>query len=327
MNKKVIAVGAIVVLALLVSGLMTGEIGAKLFRGKEAKGILPPPVMHLPPQPLYPQDAVDHFIEFEEHHSESPFKPMQLFISNTMLSAWITSLLLILLFVFGAAKPKLVPKGLQNFCEMILETLLGFTESVAGQKWGRKLFPMIVTIFLFVLTNAWLALLPIYPALGLLDHGEIKIHLLRSAATDMNMPLALALCSFVFIEFWGFRALGLSYMNKFVRVKDLMRGRILGGIDAFVGVLEGFTEFVRILSFTFRLFGNMTAGEVLVLISTFLVSFVATVAVYGLEMLVGIVQALIFAGLTLVFASIALTPHSHDEQHSTDKESAMSETH
>jgi len=80
-----------------------------------------------------------------------------------------------------------------------------------------------------------------------------------------------------------------------------------------VGPLEAFSEFVRILSFTFRLFGNMTAGEILVVISAFLVSFVATVAVYGLELLVGFVQALIFAGLTLVFSTLAIAPHGHEE--------------
>ena len=81
----------------------------------------------------------------------------------------------------------------------------------------------------------------------------------------------------------------------------------------FIGPLEAFSELTRILSFTFRLFGNMTAGEILVLVSAFLVSFVATVLVYGLELLVGFIQALIFAGLTLVFASMAITPHSEED--------------
>ena len=83
----------------------------------------------------------------------------------------------------------------------------------------------------------------------------------------------------------------------------------------FVGPLEAFSEFVRLISFTFRLFGNMTAGEILVLVSAFLVPFVATVGVYGLELLVGFIQALIFSGLTLVFAAIAITSHHAEEAH------------
>ena len=89
----------------------------------------------------------------------------------------------------------------------------------------------------------------------------------------------------------------------------------LGIIDLFVGVLELLSEFIRIVSFTFRLFGNMTAGEILLLVSGFLVSFVFTIPFYGLELLVGFIQALIFAGLTLVFISVAVTPHEHEEEH------------
>lgn len=322
-KKRLIALGTIVVLALLLSGLITGEIGAKLIFGKDAKGILPEPALHLPPQPLLPADAREQFQEFEEHHAESPFEPMKFFVSNTMLSAWLTTLVLIAIFTIGARRLKLVPRGLQNICEMILEALLNFVESVAGKEWGRRLFPVVATIFLFVLFNAWMALLPIYPALFLRD-GFGETHLFRSAATDMNMPMALALVSFVFVEFSGFRALGFRYLGKFIRVKDLLKGRPTGFIDAFVGILEAFSEFVRIISFTFRLFGNMTAGEILVLVATFLVSFVATVFVYGLELLVGFVQALIFAGLTLVFATLAVTPHDHEESHSSENEKALS---
>ena len=89
----------------------------------------------------------------------------------------------------------------------------------------------------------------------------------------------------------------------------------MGLIDLFVGILELISEFVRLLSFTFRLFGNMTAGEILLAVSAFLISFILTIPFYGLELLVGFVQALILAGLTLVFVSIAVTPHEHEEEH------------
>jgi len=139
---------------------------------------------------------------------------------------------------------------------------------------------------------------------------------LRPAGTDLNMPMALAIISFLFVEGLALKYLGFSYFGKFFRFQNLLRGKIgMGLIDFFVGILELISEFVRLLSFTFRLFGNMTAGEILLLVSAFLISFILTIPFYGLELLVGFVQALIFAGLTLVFVSIAITPHEHDEEH------------
>ena len=314
------------VVALLFAGLLTGEIGAKLVRGRDAKGILPQPAVHLPPQPIWPEDARHQFEDFEKGLAEKPFEALDtedlkknIFISNTILSSWLTSLVLIGIFVIGASRLRLVPRGLQNLCEMVVEALLNFVEGVVGKEWGRRLFPVIATIFLFVALNAWMGLLPIYPSLGIFKwdgHGwELTGHLLRPAGTDLNMPLALALVSFGFVELCGLRALGFRYIGKFVRVRDLLRlpPRPTGLIDAFTGVLEAFSEFIRIISFTFRLFGNMTAGEILVLVMTFLIPLVATVAVYGLEILIGFIQAMIFAGLTLVFASMALTSHAAEE--------------
>ena len=251
---------------------------------------------------------------------EGPFQGgFKFVITNTMLSAWITSLLLILIFVLGVRKARMVPGRLQNLVEIAVESLLGFVDGVIGRDLGRKVFPLIATIFLFVAFNSWIALIPLWPSLGFKDAGgEISAHLLRSAGTDLNMALALALVSFVFVEYWGLRMLGFRYLSKFMPigevVRSLRRGQVFQAIIAgFVGFLEGVSELVRIISFTFRLFGNMTAGEVLVLIATFLVPFVATVFVYGLELLVGLVQALIFAGLTLVFVTVAITPHEEEE--------------
>lgn len=196
-----------------------------------------------------------------------------------------------------------------------------------GREHSRLIFPVIATIFLFVIFNAWIGLLPFYPSLGFKHDGIVQIHLLRPAGTDINMPLALALVSFFFVEWLGLKMLGLGYISKFIRVASLKQGigslfrlqfldAFQGLLDFFfVGPLEAFSELVRLVSFTFRLFGNMTAGEILVLVSAFLVPFVATVGVYGLELLVGFIQALIFSGLTLVFAAIAITPHHAEEAH------------
>ena len=275
----------------------------------------------------------DHRLNADEHHmieelvGEGPYQGSNFIITNAILSSWIASIVLVGLFVLGARKAALVPNRFQNFIEIAIEGLLNFVAGTVGREHSRLIFPVIATIFLFVIINAWIALLPIYPSLGFKHDGIVQIHLLRPAGTDINMPLALALVSFFFVEWLGLKMLGLGYITKFVRVASLKQGMAAlfrfqfldafqGLLDFFfVGPLEAFSEFVRLISFTFRLFGNMTAGEILVLVSAFLVPFVATVGVYGLELLVGFIQALIFSGLTLVFAAIAITSHHAEEAH------------
>lgn len=328
--------------------------------GKTAEGLIPKPEIHLPAQVIFPGSARKTYLDFldAEHEEEEqgeaslvgetgertgakldelagkgPFgsgkfwdvAPANFVVTNTLLSAWIASVLILVIFFFGTRKLGVVPGRLQNFCEIIVEALLSFVESVIGRERGRLIFPIIATIFLFVLFNAWVGLIPIYQGLGYIGgDGHISIHFLRPAGTDLNMPLALALTSFFFVEFLGLRLLGFHYIGKFVRVGSLKRGivglvrfRFLdafqGFLDfGFIGPLEAFSELVRVISFTFRLFGNMLAGEILVLMSAFLVSFVAVIGVYGLELLVGGIQALIFAGLTLVFATMAIAPHEEE---------------
>jgi F-type H+-transporting ATPase subunit a len=142
------------------------------------------------------------------------------------------------------------------------------------------------------------------------------------------MPLALALVSFVFVEFFGLRTLGRRYMVKFINVgrflksiRQIARGKIgaglndmfIGVIEIFIGFLELLSEFIRIISLTFRLFGNMTAGEILILVTVFLVPWLFVIPFYGLELLIGFIQALIFGGLTLIFLTLAVTPHEVGE--------------
>ncbi len=275
----------------------------------------------------------DDLLSHEQHEiikklvDEGPYQDSNIIITNAILSSWIASIFLVGLFILGVRKAALVPGRFQNFVEIAVEGLLNFVTGTVGREHSRLIFPVIATIFLFVLVNAWIGLLPIYPSLGFKDGDIIQIHLLRPAGTDMNMPLALALVSFVFVEWLGFKMLGMAYITKFFRIGSLKLGVIalfrFQILDAFqylldfffVGPLEGFSELVRLISFTFRLFGNMTAGEILVLVSAFLVPFIATVGVYGLELLVGFIQALIFSGLTLVFAAIAITSHHAEEAH------------
>ena len=326
-------------LALMLAGAVMGVIGQKILGLGD--GYVSKPEIHLPPQPVFPAAVRDFRLGFtsveakSEEHSEDPEKveahkegepeaeahgeeahstPLditQFAVTNTLLSSWFTTIVLVLFFGLGAWKKSMVPGRFQSLIEGLIEAALSFCNSVLGPEMGRKAFPVVATIFFFVLFNAWLALLPFYQFLGFVQDGEIKAHLLRSAGTDLNFPMALALVSFVFVEYWGIRSHGLGYFKKFFALGALFRLKPSGLIDAFVGFLELVSEFVRIVSFTFRLFGNMTAGEILVVMITFLVPFVAVEFVFGLELLVGLIQAVIFASLTLVFLSVAVSHQEH----------------
>lgn len=261
------------------------------------------------------------------------------FITNTLLASLLTIFVLVLLFAIATRKMKLVPTGLQNLVEYVFEWLLNFCEEAAGKENGRKFFPIIATIFFYVIGAALISLIPGFEVLGWghqapaegvsggfagTYHGFIvNVPLLKKANTDINFPLALAIIAFVFVEFVGVRTFGLSYLGRFVAVgglfkglKELFRGKIkhgmsevfMGIIEMFAGIIEILSEFIRIISLTFRLFGNMTAGMILIMLILFLIPWVVGVPFYGLEALFGFVQALIFAGLTLVFAVVAMTP-------------------
>jgi len=330
--KQLLIGSGIALVVLLGVGFVVGAIGTAMF-GREAP-FLSKPEIHLPPQTIFPSSTRDQQLgllpdssdsaghadpagsgESSENEAEAghvePIPVTQFTVTNTLLSAWFATVVLILLFVAGALKKNLVPGRLQGLIEILVEGAYSSCRDVLGAEMARKTFPVIATIFFFVLFNAWLSLLPFYQFLGFVHDGEIKAHLLRSAGTDLNMGLALALISFVLVEYWGFRAHGAGYLKKFFALGNLLRLRPTGLIDAFVGFLELTSEFVRVISFTFRLFGNMTAGEILVVMVTFLVPFVATQFVFGLELLVGLIQSIIFAGLTLVFLSVAVSHQEH----------------
>jgi len=337
--RNLMVLAGIGLLALMLVGAVMGVIGQKILGLGD--GYVSKPEIHLPPQPVFPASVRDNRLGLTaveakaEEHAEDPAKdeapkegepaegaheeeahstPLditQFAVTNTLLSSWFTTVVLILFFGLGAWKKSLVPGRFQSLIEGLIEAALSFCNSVLGPEMGRKAFPVVATIFFFVLFNAWLALLPFYQFLGFVQDGEIKAHLLRSAGTDLNFPMALALVSFVFVEYWGIRSHGLGYFKKFFAWGALFRLKPSGLIDAFVGFLELVSEFVRIVSFTFRLFGNMTAGEILVVMITFLVPFVAVEFVFGLELLVGLIQSVIFASLTLVFLSVAVSHQEH----------------
>jgi len=302
-----IVVGILLVfLVLFIVGFVIGPLGKSMFGDLGLPSWLSVPQ----PDPKLPAEVVFHLFGFP--------------ITNSVIGAWLSIVVLVGIAYVATRRAKLIPARLQGVLEFALGALLNFCQSVAGERNGRRFFPVVATIFLFVIMNAWLSLLPGFGSIMVTTAEGEHVHLLRGANTDINMPLALALMSFIFVEYFGIRSLGVRYLGKFINVGQflsslgqLVRGRLRAGlsglitgfINIFVGFLETLSELVRIVSFTFRLFGNMTAGEILLLIAMFLVPWLFALPFYGLELLVGFVQALIFAGLTLVFLTVATAPH------------------
>ncbi len=373
-------------------------------------------------------------------------------ISNTLITAWMSMAFLIILSLVATRGMRLLPSGVQNFVEAVIEFLLDQVEQVAGTVNGRRFFAAVATFFLFIIVSNWMGLLPIFnaigktedvgaeifheivlhaekgkpfeedehfaawfmenaggfamtkpggeavefeipagtsaeealdryivflaesftdferhgaeeepptaeevraavealeadpeapklllaeaggdgehgqaeseaghghgvesPALGVLVEGvdfpgeklALVIPVFRSTFSDVNNTFALGICSFILVEFWGLQSLGLGYLRKFFNFSN--------PVLTFVGFLELISEFIRIVSFAFRLFGNIFAGEVLILMLTYLMPFLLVDIIYGLELFVGFIQAAVFALLTLVFAVMAV--EHHDEEH------------
>lgn len=238
-------------------------------------------------------------------------------LRNSMVTAWLAVILLIALaFIFKKKSTKLVPKGLQNFVEFFIEGLFNFFNSVTNDRaQTRAFFPIVATIFIFVLTSNWMGILPGVGSIGFYEkhHGVeealVFVPYFRSGFADVNMTLALALISVIVTQCYGIWHLGFfQYAGKFI-VNPLR-----DPIGSFVGVLELVSEFAKVVSFSFRLFGNIFAGEILLMVISFLAPFLAPIPFYGLEIFVGLVQALVFSLLTLVFMKMAVTSH-HEAAH------------
>lgn len=361
---------------------------------------------------------------------------------NTTLSGVIVAILIMILAYFATRNLKLIPTGLQNAVEGVTEALYNVCTQMAGEKHGRRFFPVAMTLFVFIWLANWFALTPIFNSFGAVQevnahHWHEESHVVtdkagidfifpfslggdspavefevdetevehideeiaaakleaaspeaiaelehereealehareeaiaaalpkaagldldysacditeysdaeaeeckreinlehageaaakmeadgkklavifpyfRSFNTDLNSPLSLAIISVCFIEFWGITALGFfKYGAKFIR------NPITDPIGAFVGFLEIIAELARLISFTFRLFGNMLAGEILLLVMTFLIPFLVALPFYGLEVFVGAIQGFVFFALTVAFGALAVASHDHEE--------------
>ena len=225
-------------------------------------------------------------------------------ITNSIFATFVLLFLFILILIkFKSIKLKEIPSGLQNFFEFIVEALDGLTSGIAGAN-GRIFLPVIGTFFIFILFSNWMGLLPGFGSIGFWEEHngkEILVPLLRGPTADLNTTIALGLLSVLLIQFYGVKFLNFSYFKKFINFK--------GPIDCFVGILEIVSEISKIISFAFRLFGNVFAGEVLLTVIAFLTSGLAMLPFLGLEIFVGFIQALVFAMLSLVFMNIATQRH------------------
>lgn len=230
-------------------------------------------------------------------------------ITNSMLVAWVMSGALIVLGWLAARCASLTPKGIHNTFEAILALLLTMIDGVTKNRvQTRKMFPLIATIFLFVLAVNWAGLLPgMGGAVGLLEEHEGKpviISFIRASSADLNFTLALAIVSVITVQVIGIASIGFfKYAGKFVNFSS--------PINFFVGILEMVSEVAKLISFSFRLFGNIFAGEVLLTVMSFLVPYIIPLPFLALEVFVGFIQALVFAMLTLVFMKMGMEEAQH----------------
>lgn len=244
--------------------------------------------------------------------AEKLFSLGSLPITNALLIGVLVSALIIFVVTRVTKSRTLVPRGLQNIVEIVFEALLDLVESVTqDKKQARQFFPLIATIFLFVLLSNWAGLLPGLGTVGV--YGEHNGHhtiipFLRSTSADLNFTLALSLIAVFTVQFAGIAALGIVKYGKKFFISPFHKPY---GIGTAVGILELVSEIGKIISFTFRLFGNVFAGEVLLTVMLHLVPYFLPLPFMFLEVFVGFIQAVVFAMLTLVFLKMATLPAEH----------------
>jgi len=241
--------------------------------------------------------------------AEPVFNLFGLPITNSILTSLGVSLLIVLLGVSVGQSLKLKGKltRTQMFFEFMLEGLYSIVESITGSAKAKLFFPLVVTFFLYIVPSNWSGLLPGAGSIGFngIFHGkEVFIPILRGPTADLNTTLALALIAMVMVQFYGFKFQGWHYLKKFFNFSN--------PINAFVGILELISDLSKVISFAFRLFGNIFAGEVLISVISFLLPAIAPIPFYGLELFVGVIQGLVFMMLATVFMNMATLGHGDE---------------
>ena len=225
-------------------------------------------------------------------------------ITNSLIMAWLVMILLIGFAYFFGRSLSLIPGKLQAGVEWAFEGALAYmTEVLESETLARRFFPLVASIFLFI---AFINEIEFFPGVGSIGifHASQFLPVLRAPTTDLNFTLALALISFFTIEVTGIATLGFfKYAGKYVNLKS--------PIGFVVGLIELVSNLGRLISFSFRLFGNIFAGEVMVLVAGYFLPYFLPAPLMGFEMFIGLVQALVFAMLTLFFIKLAITEEAH----------------
>jgi F-type H+-transporting ATPase subunit a len=265
------------------------------------------------------------------------------YLVNTLPTLFVTIFLIILPLAWAtrnslkkSAETDLIPRGIGNAMEAIVEMLYNLTEGSAG-KYAKMIFPWFATIMIYVLIANLLKLIPGFESVGFFHHaaeghlghpvsgvllqpgevenGFILVPLFRGISVDLNFTVSLALIAVVMIQVIGFRAQGIGYLSKFFNTRRMFKVPFFGAMDFLVGLLELISELSKILSFAFRLFGNMFAGIVLVAIVAGLLGKISILPamIMMFELFVGVIQAFVFGMLTMVF--MAQATQGHGEEH------------
>jgi F-type H+-transporting ATPase subunit a len=252
----------------------------------------------------------------EEHHA-LPIVGADVSITNSLFTMWLVIAVLLIVFSIAGRMLRQVPGRFQNAVEFIWESLENWAISLGGPD-ARRHIPLFAAFFLFILFSNWSGLLPFFGRLGIpINAGDTHIELgLRAPTSDVNVTIGLALVAFFYFHYQGFRHLGVrGYLGKFFVFTGFRKGIATGVIDLFVGLIEFLLEFIKPITLAMRLFGNIYGGEVALGVLTALTVALIPLAMYALEVMLNLVQALIFSTLTLMFTLAAIEHHGdeHDE--------------
>ncbi|OGI65273.1 ATP synthase F0 subunit A [Candidatus Nomurabacteria bacterium RIFCSPLOWO2_01_FULL_39_18] len=254
-------------------------------------------------------------------------------VTNALLSSWFVVILIVIISLVLRSSLRVIPGKIQNFFEIIVEGALSLCDQVTNDRaLSIKIFPIAISVFFFILINNWLGLLPI-GGFGIIEGGEtnaVFVPFLRGGTADINTTVTLAVMAVFGANLFGVFSIGLwKTFNKYVNIAVLggiftkIRHEptiiIVAPITFFVGLIEIIGEFAKVASLSFRLFGNVFAGEVLLASMAALVAYAVPIPFLFLEILVGVIQALIFSILLVVYFTIGATDHDEHESREEHK--------
>jgi F-type H+-transporting ATPase subunit a len=285
-TKRTLLLAALGVLVIdIIAVIVAGDVGLKDFPGGVIRRAL---------EPIVPYTVIN--LGNEENHAAAllDFYPS---ITGSIIMSWIVMAVVIIPLTIIARRLKEIPTGVQNVIEFAIESLSSFAIGIGGPG-AKKFITFFLACFLFIVVSNWSGLIP----------GVGRVHEFRAPTSDVNVTIGLALVAFVYFHYQGMRALGIGgYFGKFFTLKG-------GPVGLFVGVLEFLLEFVKPLTLGMRLFGNIYGGELaLAVVTTITIAYIP-LALYGLELFVGLMQGIIFSVLVLVFTMLAMEGH-HEEGH------------